>query len=110
LGPDSRGGAKTAHTVLAVGSEIRISAPRNHFRLHEQLDEPSILLAGGIGITPIYAMVAELVRLGRPWQLYYCARTRAHAAFRTELNVLQEASGTSGRVTFIFDQEPDQHP
>ncbi len=110
LGPDSRGGARTAHTSLSVGSQIDISAPRNHFRLHDQQDGPSILLAGGIGITPIYAMAAELTHQKRHWQLYYCARTSAHAAFRSELNRLQHESEERGSVNFIFDQEPGQHP
>jgi vanillate O-demethylase ferredoxin subunit len=78
---------------------LRINPPRNNFPLAE--DAPhSLLIAGGIGITPLWCMLQRLRALGRSWELVYCARTRRHAAFQGELAALGSA------VRFNFDQEP----
>lgn len=97
----SRGGSRFVHETWRAGSIIRIGPPRNNFPLHEDAHH-SLLIAGGIGITPILSMVRRLSALGRSWDLRYCVRTRRHAAFRDELRAM------GSRVRFVFDQEPRQ--
>ena len=61
----SRGGSRAVHEQLRVGTVLTISAPRNHFPLHEEAGH-SVLIAGGIGITPILSMARRLqARSGR---------------------------------------------
>ncbi|MGW5437016.1 PDR/VanB family oxidoreductase [Nocardia asteroides] len=90
---DSRGGSRAMH-ALAVGTRVRISDPRNHFPLVPA--RRHVLIAGGIGITPLLAMLWELERSGADHVLHYSARTRSRAAFFDELTV-------SPRVRFHFD-------
>jgi len=92
----SRGGSKWVHENFRVGDLVSINGPRNNFPLEESA-ERSIFIAGGIGITPILSMMARLTELGREWELIYCARTRAVAAF---VDIL------TGNVRFNFDEEP----
>ncbi|WP_326541567.1 PDR/VanB family oxidoreductase [Pseudorhodoferax sp.] len=82
-----RGGSRCVHERLHVGALLRIGPPRNLFPLHEDAGH-SVLIAGGIGITPLRAMQARLAQLGRPWELHYASRTRASAAFADELQAL----------------------
>lgn len=95
----SRGGSAWVHDSLRAGDALSVGAPRNNFPLAEHARH-SVLIAGGIGITPLWCMVQRLRALGRSWELVYCARTRAHAAFRAELEALGPA------VRFNFDGEP----
>jgi ferredoxin-NADP reductase len=88
--PASRGGSRHIHDEFRVGQTVKISPPRNNFALVEN-SELVILIAGGIGITPIRCMVQRLVDLGRPWKLYYCCRSRADMAFLDELAGHNEA-------------------
>jgi len=87
----SRGGSVHVHERLRVGDHVQISPPRNNFPLHEAAPH-SVLVAGGIGVTPLLAMARRLSALGRSWDLYYCARSAASAAF---LEALQELAGSS---------------
>jgi len=86
-----RGGSLSMHDDVEPGSVLAIGLPRNHFPLASDI-APSLLIAGGIGITPIYAMVHSLASDGRPWTLHYCARSAAHAAFHDELRALAPRS------------------
>ena len=79
----SRGGSRYIHETLRPGQKLLISPPRNLFTLHE--DEPVILLAAGIGITPLYAMLLRLEAAGRPFALHYFVKHRGSAAFLPEL-------------------------
>lgn len=82
--PNSRGGSAYMHDVARVGMELEVSAPRNHFPLVE--DAPhTVLIAGGIGITPIWAMAQRLEELGRSWELHFACRARNEAAFLDRL-------------------------
>lgn len=83
LEPASRGGSREAHS-LAVGQELAIGAPRNHFPLADAHDS-AVLLAGGIGVTPIMTMAGALHRDGVPFVFHYLTRSRAGTAFRKEL-------------------------
>lgn len=102
----SRGGSAFVHERLRIGEVVTISAPRNHFALCESA-EKSVLVAGGIGITPILAMLQRLVALGREADLIYCARSRADAAFVSTVNA---QSSPSVRVHWHFDDEAGGPP
>jgi len=88
--PASRGGSRHVHDELRVGRTVKISAPRNNFPLTEDAAH-TILIAGGIGITPIWCMVQRLAELGRPWELYYACRSRADMAFLEALEGMPPA-------------------
>ncbi|WP_055553523.1 PDR/VanB family oxidoreductase [Streptomyces sp. NBRC 110028] len=97
--PASRGGSQAMH-ALAEGDTLRIAAPRNRFGLAHA--RRHLLLAGGIGITPLLSMAQTLDATGGDYHLHYCARSRAEAAFVPELE-------NHPRVTLHFDdQDPDQ--
>jgi ferredoxin-NADP reductase len=84
---NSRGGSRCVHEQLRVGMALIISAPRNHFPLHKEA-EHSVLIAGGIGITPILSMARCLQALGRSFEVIYLARSRTAAAFGDDLSAL----------------------
>ncbi|MGY4569606.1 PDR/VanB family oxidoreductase [Bradyrhizobium sp. USDA 3256] len=94
----SRGGSSFVHDAVRVGDIIAISGPRNNFALQEEA-EYSVLIAGGIGITPLLSMIRRLEALGCRWDLFYAARTRAAAAFLNELGTYRS------RVHVDFDDE-----
>jgi ferredoxin-NADP reductase len=80
---ESSGGSRYVHEVLSVGMRVEAFGPRNTFRL---VDAASyLLIAGGIGITPLLPMVRDLERRGREWHLVYGGRTRRSMAFLDEL-------------------------
>jgi ferredoxin-NADP reductase len=95
-----RGGSLSMHGNVEVGSALGIVGPRNFFPLADGASN-SVFIAGGIGITPIYAMIQSLAAEGRPWELHYCARSAAHAAFHKELGALPH-----GRVVPWFSETP----
>jgi vanillate O-demethylase ferredoxin subunit len=79
-----RGGSIWAHENLHEGSEVHISAPRNNLPLSAK-GERYILIAGGIGITPLLSMVRTLKRWGKDFILHYCARSAPEAPLLAEL-------------------------
>jgi ferredoxin-NADP reductase len=81
--PDGRGGSEEIYREFRVGTEFISSTPRDHFRLVDASEY--VLIAGGIGITPIKAMVDELRARGARWHLHYGGRSREHMAFMDEL-------------------------
>lgn len=92
----SQGGSLAAH-ALNVGDRIQVSDPRNLFALNDEASH-SLLIGGGIGITPMLAMAAELHAAGRSFSLHYCARSRTQAAFIPQL----EQSPYADRVQMHF--------
>ncbi len=108
LSPISRGGSAYIHAHLQAGQVVQVSEPRNNFPLRDCRDH-AVLIAGGIGITPIWSMVQELERRGQRWTLYYCARTAQQAAFLAPLQALL-ASSAQGELITVFDHEPRQSP
>jgi vanillate O-demethylase ferredoxin subunit len=82
--PASRGGSRAVHEALEVGQTLRTSAPKNNFALHAG-DAHALLLAGGIGVTPLLAMARRLAREARPYTLHYAGRTRGRMAFLAEM-------------------------
>ncbi|MFC4029945.1 PDR/VanB family oxidoreductase [Streptomyces polygonati] len=74
-----RGGSAEVHDSALVGRTLQVRGPRNHFAL---VDAPHYLfLAGGIGVTPILAMVRRVAAAGASWELHYGGRSRAGMAF-----------------------------
>ena len=95
--PQSRGGSDEIHKTFKEGAELQISAPRNHFPL--DMDAKfSILVGGGIGITPMLAMAYTLKAQGKEFELHYCCRSRSSASFLDELEAL-----FGDRVQLHFD-------
>ena len=93
----SRGGSTGMHTAVKEGDTLLISEPRNHFPLvHAQR---TLLLAGGIGVTPLLSMAQRLQTMGADFALHYCTRSPERTAFRDEI----AASAYAGRVQFHFD-------
>ena len=84
--PESRGGSLFVR-ALKERTDVEVSEPRSHFEL--QYGRPEYLLvAGGIGITPLFGMAHALERHGRFFRLLYAARTREQLAFVDELREL----------------------
>ena len=75
----SQGGSVFMH-ALKPGDVISVSAPSNNFPL-AATEKPVILLAGGIGVTPLVSMAAELTARGHPFRFYYAWRSRMHLGF-----------------------------
>jgi ferredoxin-NADP reductase len=101
--PSSRGGSSYVHLELRVGDVITVDGPRNNFRL-----EPAkryLLVAGGIGITPILAMARDLERRGADWSMLYAGRSGATMAFVEELAELG-----ADKVTLHADDEAGGPP
>ncbi|WP_408397597.1 cytochrome P450/oxidoreductase [Paraburkholderia sediminicola] len=80
----SRGGSAWMHDNVEVGTQLRIRGPRNHFRLDETTKK-LILIAGGIGITPISAMARRAKGLGMDYEVHFSGRTRESMALLAEL-------------------------
>ncbi len=99
--PRSRGGSVALHDQVRDGDLLQISAPRNRFELAPA--EHSLLLGGGIGITPILCMATELGARGADFALHYSCRSRARAAFLEDIAPFEQA----GHAHLHFDDEPD---
>lgn len=84
----SRGGSRFLHRDLHVGDTIDVIGPHNHFELDEDDGGLSVLIAGGIGVTPILTMAYRLKALGRPFEFHYAVRTLARAAFLDEVRAV----------------------
>lgn len=83
--PASRGGSAAMHDTVQSGDMLRVSLPKNNFALDKSA-ERSLLIAGGIGITPLLSMARHLAACGDNFHLHYFCRSPAHAAFRAELD------------------------
>ena len=99
---ESRGGSACVHSLVRCGAQLKVSAPRNNFPLDPDAGR-FLFIAGGIGITPIMAMVRWCEANQRPWKLIYAARSRQRAAFYEDL-----CRYGPERVHFHFDDERGQ--
>ncbi len=81
-----RGGSRRLHDGIKAGASLRISAPRNHFPL-EAAHTGHVLVAGGIGLTPLLAMAHALDHAGLPFILHVFARREARVPFHDALRV-----------------------
>ncbi len=93
----SRGGSAGMHDRVREGDQLTISEPRNHFPLVHV--RRTVLLAGGIGITPLLCMAQRLGSIAADFTLHYCTRSIGRTAFRDEIL----ASPYADRVQFHFD-------
>lgn len=100
--PAGRGGSLRLCDTLREGDAVRVSAPRNNFALHDG-PAPAVLIAGGIGITPLWSMAQALQARGTPWELHYACRSREDAALVQELEQLPS-------VRLHFDGEHGGRP
>jgi ferredoxin-NADP reductase len=82
----STGGSQFMH-ALKIGDVVKATAPANNFRLHEGAS-PALLFAGGIGVTPILSMAAELQGRGNPYRLRYAGRAQGLLAFLPQLRAI----------------------
>ena len=99
--PATRGGSAGMHDQVHVGDVIQISAPKNHFALAHEANS-HLLLAGGIGVTPILCMAERLAVTGASFEMHYCARSRERMAFHERIT----GSRFAQRVQFHFDDGP----
>lgn len=116
LAADGRGGSRLVHG-LHEGALLTIGAPVSGFALVEDAGH-TVLIAGGIGITPLMSMVRRLVALDASWELHYAVRSRRAAAFlpqldalarhrdRVQLHVSEEAGPRTMSVRRIVDRAP----
>lgn len=95
--PGSRGGSAALHEV-AAGDRLKIGKPRNLMAIAEAADR-HLLVAGGVGVTPLLSMAYELYRRDAEFDLVYIARSRAEAAF---LDLLETRVEFSARVHLVI--------
>jgi ferredoxin-NADP reductase len=77
-------GSAAIHESFEIGTRLLVDPPANHFGLHGD-DRPSVMIAAGIGITPIKAMAQALDERHAEFHLHYAGRSRAEMAFRDRL-------------------------
>ena len=99
-----RGGSLLMHRIFQPGRRVFVSPPINHFELVEDAPE-TLLMAGGIGVTPMIAMAHRLHALGRAFALHYSVPSREAAAYRKDLGaapwadrVVWHVSNENGRI------------
>ncbi|WP_304308421.1 PDR/VanB family oxidoreductase [Pseudacidovorax intermedius] len=116
LDPESRGGSRAMH-ALAVGDLLDAQGPFNEFALSGGATS-WVLIAGGIGITPILSMARELRAAGRPFELHYGAKSRGRMAFHDEVMTLPGAivycgeEGAAARIpvaAVLAEPAPGRH-
>jgi vanillate O-demethylase ferredoxin subunit len=94
----SRGGSAAMHDQVHEGSMLAISPPKNHFALAHDASA-HLLMAGGIGVTPILCMAERLATVGAAFEMHYAARTRSRMAFVERI----ARSRFAGRVQLHLD-------
>jgi ferredoxin-NADP reductase/predicted pyridoxine 5'-phosphate oxidase superfamily flavin-nucleotide-binding protein len=98
------------HEQIRVGDVLQARAPQGHFTVAPLEHRPLVLLAAGVGITPLLSMLREVVYQGlrtrgiRPTLLLQSSRSLADQPFRQELDRLLETSGDSVRVLRLLSQ------
>lgn len=86
----SRGGSASMHDDAQVGTSLQVDPPKNDFGLVAA--SGYLLIAGGIGITPILSMARKLSGAGKPFRLIYCTRSPAETAYLDEVKALPGAT------------------
>ena len=100
---DSRGGSRTLHEQFRVGTACTARGPSNHFALRPQATH-HVLLAGGIGVTPLLAMAQQLQAQGRSFELHYFVQGAGHVAFAAVLEQAQFAGKVHVRAGYGRDR------
>lgn len=96
--PNSRGGSAEIHR-LKVGEKLQSKYPQNHFLLKNPRS-PALLMAAGIGITPLIPMAQMLAKTGADFSLHYSAKSIQKAPFYNVLN----RSAFANKVQFHFSE------
>ena len=91
--PGGRGGSVEVHEALQTGALVTISSPRNNFELIPA--DRYVLVAGGIGVTPLLSMAHQLWSTRTPFELHVCAQDADAVPFGTELMNLPFAQAIS---------------
>lgn len=102
---DGRGGSVAMHETIKEGQSLHISGPDNHFALAGREASFHLLLAGGIGVTPMMAMLEELERTGKPHLMHYCTRSSDRTAF---LDRLQSRIAAGTVIVHHDDGDPSK--
>lgn len=100
---ESRGGSISAFDDIQDGMQIQVSAPKNLFPLYPA--KHTVLIGGGIGITPLLTMAYQLLQNGESFELHYCGKSAASSAFVDELKQGELAAFTH----FHFKDEGANH-
>jgi len=111
---EGSGGSAAVHESYQLGTRLHIDMPGNHFGLHDD-ERPTLLIAGGIGITPIKSMAQALVARGSNFQLHYAGRSSAEMAFRDRLerqlgdriNLYRSSAGERLDIPALLAEAPD---
>ncbi|MEH6646902.1 reductive dehalogenase [Sulfitobacter sp.] len=112
---EGRGGSKLMHRIFTQGRRVFISRPINHFGLVDEATH-TVLMGGGIGITPMIAMAHELTAKGRSFELHYSGRSRRTMGFLDELTGFDWASrvtlhvsdeGSRADLSIFFAKQPE---
>ncbi|WP_445407520.1 PDR/VanB family oxidoreductase [Acinetobacter seifertii] len=101
--PESRGGSVSAFDEIKDGMQIQVSEPKNLFPLLKA--KHSVLIGGGIGITPLITMAYQLAHQGESFELHYCGSSPENCAFVDEIKNGELAKYT----TFHFKSEGASH-
>lgn len=94
LNANGQGGSRHLHEHLHVGALLDASGPYHTFSLAKPVGR-TLLLAGGIGITPLLSMAHALARQGHPFELHYVARSRQHMVLLDEFAAIAGCSITT---------------
>ena len=105
LEPDSRGGSRYMHESVHEGDLLPLSKPHNNFHLRRDAAR-TVLIAGGIGVTPLLAMAQTLDRQGLAFQLHYFAQSEDHMAFTEVLEPL--SAGFTKHLGLSPEQTADE--
>ncbi len=108
-----QGGSVAIHQEYRLGQKINCHLPTNHFELH-QGDAPALLIAGGIGITPIKAMAQALQCRGNKLSIHYSGRSltemafqdRLARAFSGDIQFYSTALGQRLDIQYVMEQAP----
>ncbi len=93
------------HDAVFEGAEIQVRCPAGGFVLDDDIGTPAVLIAGGVGITPIMSMVqwSRIAQPGRPLHVYYAVRHGGEHAFKSALERIAEAD-PAFRLTVIYSR------
>ena len=86
--PNSTGGSRSMHENVCAGDLVTVSHPRNNFPVRDEA-EHHLLLAGGIGVTPMMAMIERLQTMCADFTMHYCTKSEEPTAFRDRLVALK---------------------
>ena len=93
-----RGGSKLMHRIFSQGRRVHVSRPINHFPLAEDATR-TLLMGGGIGVTPMIAMAHRLHAIGADFALHYSIRSRTDAGFLDDLAAVPWATNVHLHIT-----------